>query len=1230
MNADVAGSDRGSSPIRNFWGLWLLLALTFLAVAPNALAARGVVGKFGSQGSGDGQLGSAFGGGAYGVDVYEATGDVYVADTGNLRIVRFDSDGNFERAFGWGVADGSDEFQVCASGCGVAQPGDAGGQFSGAGPTSMAIDQSDGSVYILDIGNYRIQKFDLDGNFEFALGWGVADGSAELQVCTSGCQAGIAGSGNGQLGNDPTSIQIAVDPTTGHLLVPDPQNQRVEEFDSSGSFVRSFGTFPENQPQAVAVDSNGTIYTAESYPPRVQKFTPNGGNLEQNDFIPDAAVSYLAGVTVDRGSNHPILITQNPENGYMRAQEFDASGNLVDQYLGALNTYSIPGLAFDSATGRGYAVTGGSFVYVIDEIGTPVVTIAPASQITATGATLNGTVNSQGAPPAHYHFEYSVEGSGEWVSTADSIAPADSADHQVSAQVAPIAGLEPNTTYRFRLVAVKPDNDQVVSAEETFTTGIAGPIVETVGSPYRTTTTARLDARLNPRGSATTYRFEYGLTSAYGQSAPATEADGGSGLRSVLVSQWVEGLAPNTTYHYRLVASNASGTTVGDDMTVTTRTSDTLSHGHLPGPPNSDRNYELVSAVDQGGNGVESGYAYSDDGNRMIYGLPGGTPETESGSGYTQLYAHRTDSGWINGGWTNDRLWPARQESLVDNWGLPQGRSDLSKLVAEGLTATGRSLWELSPGAAPRKIFEYDNSVAGGFHQVSGDASRTIVLMRGTQDPDHPAADQNEELYDVSSGTPRMVSLLPDESVPSCGLARAGLFGLPPNSIREMHLISEDGTRLFFPTAGNDCAPTYPGGQPEAHTIQLYMRDIPAGLTTQLSGPALSGPECYASFIKSTPTAAYFWTQARLVAEDEAPAACHGQIGEPDGDVYRYDFAGGGLECLTCAVPGGAADVQIAQASVSAGASSVAVADDGSRVYFVSPKRLVPGEGASGDPNLYRLDIGSGDLKYVAPSAGMAGNDAHSGQAMNSNASVIVFPGNSSRLNELTDSDNGGFTQYYRYDDRDGSLVCASCPEEGAGKTSPHEWLVMEGQDGPNARPLSEDGDLVFYTPGALVSADQNTPPAGKSDRAGIDVYEWRDGRLLLVTDGKTTWGGPFFSPPSATGITPDGKDIFFTAGAQYTPDAEDSFKRLYDARIGGGFEFPVPPPPCGLEVCQGEAKGAPPVPEAASEETYGPGNLKPCKRHRHRRHKRRHHRHHHHHGSGKHSAKAGNHGGGK
>jgi hypothetical protein len=82
--------------------------------------------------------------------------------------------------------------------------------------------------------------------------------------------------------------------------------------------------------------------------------------------------------------------------------------------------------------------------------------------------------------------------------------------------------------------------------------------------------TATLHGRVGPNGVATTYHFEYGLTTAYGQRSPTADASAGAGTALSAVSAGLAGLAPHTTYHYRVDATSAGGTVKSGDQTFTT------------------------------------------------------------------------------------------------------------------------------------------------------------------------------------------------------------------------------------------------------------------------------------------------------------------------------------------------------------------------------------------------------------------------------------------------------------------------------------------------------------------------------------------------------------------------------------------------------------------------------------------------------------------------------------
>lgn len=95
------------------------------------------------------------------------------------------------------------------------------------------------------------------------------------------------------------------------------------------------------------------------------------------------------------------------------------------------------------------------------------------------------------------------------------------------------------------------------------------PHVATGSALHVSESTVALNATVNPAGQETTCYFQYGTSTAYGAQTPTAAA--GSGLVGVKVTQPIAGLQPGTTYHYRIVASNSTGISDGQDHTFTTK-----------------------------------------------------------------------------------------------------------------------------------------------------------------------------------------------------------------------------------------------------------------------------------------------------------------------------------------------------------------------------------------------------------------------------------------------------------------------------------------------------------------------------------------------------------------------------------------------------------------------------------------------------------------------------------
>jgi hypothetical protein len=148
---------------------------------------------------------------------------------------------------------------------------------------------------------------------------------------------------------------------------------------------------------------------------------------------------------------------------------------------------------------------------------------------------------------------------------------------------------------------------------------------------------ATVNGTVNPNGTDTTYYFQYGTTTSYGSSTTSTDA--GSGSSNVPVSANLTGLAPSTTYHYRVVAvSTTAGTTDGTDQTFTTTTPPTATTGS---PSNVTRSSATLNGtVNPEGQSTTYYFRY---GPTTSYGTQ--TTPANAGSGTGQVAVHSTIQG---------------------------------------------------------------------------------------------------------------------------------------------------------------------------------------------------------------------------------------------------------------------------------------------------------------------------------------------------------------------------------------------------------------------------------------------------------------------------------------------------------------------------------------------------------------------------------------------------------
>jgi hypothetical protein len=209
--------------------------------------------------------------------------------------------------------------------------------------------------------------------------------------------------------------------------------------------------------------------------------------------------------------------------------------------------------------------------------GPPSASTGTASGVTPTQATLNGSVNPQGIDTTKYYFQY-----GTTTAYTSSTFPGDAGQSlNWETKSATITGLQPSTTYHYRIVATNIAGTSYGN-DSTFTTP-SPPAVTTGSATSVQQFQATLKASVNPNGADTHYYFEYGTSTSYGSDAPAPPGgDAGSGSSAVEVSTTIANLLASTTYHYRIVASNWAGSSYGADHEFTTELTATPAPLFLP------------------------------------------------------------------------------------------------------------------------------------------------------------------------------------------------------------------------------------------------------------------------------------------------------------------------------------------------------------------------------------------------------------------------------------------------------------------------------------------------------------------------------------------------------------------------------------------------------------------------------------------------------------------------
>jgi hypothetical protein len=1087
-----------------------------------------------------------------GLAVDESTHDVLVADTGNRRIDVFSASGSFVRAWGWGVATGAAELQVCTSACLSGLSGSSPGEFEK--PLFVAVDNdpsspSLGDVYVGDIGDHLVTKFDGEGHLISS--WGNNGENASHEHVEP----------NGQLNGETvpsrnefffTFFGMAVD-ASGNLWVYD-DNQNLFEFAQSGVFTSLCAVRNVGGPGAGMAVESGPPYLLDSF-----------GHVRR---VPEGKCTEPAEVTSGPHLANGLAFDPETKDLYV-----DAQGEFIEDFPAAcvasgLNCVSGGVFGEEALSGGGASLgvdaqTGDVFVAnaAAGQIDAFAVSIeaesSPASEIATGEATLRGSVNPFGTELTSCTFEYgATEAYGHVAPCEESLSSIGKGTADVEVQ-ARVSGLVGGSGYHYRL-HVSNATSSVNGADERFETVPLAHVLEVFAAEV-TASTAVLTALVNPENvSNTAYQFEYGpcetfakcATEPYPSKAPANEVPLG-GNTPLKVTQAVSGLTAGVTYHFRIAVKGANGTSPSPEGTFVfqppapscARARPQAGSDGLP----DCRAYELVTPTQKNGALVYNALnptppAISDDGSRVLaitiqcFASPESCTAVRQAEG--TLYAFERAAG----GWTTRSLAPPasftgislisyRAGNLDALYGAPPAEAQPEEFWIRQLDGTLSAIGPIKelPGFAVANVGTSAPLVAtSDFKHIAYNAGERLWSF---EPPPAEASSNGIYEYPGVGGHPALTDVTGERgSTDMIGLCGATLGGQKQN--RDVYnTMSSDGRSIIFDVApcsggsgknSNVPVPAHTVYEREEHkdgtmaTVKVSARGTPCGSQCQQS-PA--GDALYEG--ASEDGSRVFFTSTQRLTDEASEDSRSGESAYTSGCFETAaDTSGCNLYLWTCPDH---CENEAAQhlVDVSAGDSSgsgpqvqgvMAVSPDGSSVYFVAHGRLTGANQAGRSPT-----PGADNLYVYGPNAqgearlAFIGTMARTDEAQWSrgvrypnvtpDGRFLVFTSHRALTSDVTREE--GPTQIYRYDAIAEELVRVSIGEQGfndngnAGVTGA-DATIQESYVGfkVGGRPdptMSDDGRFVFFSSpvGLTPGALNDEHVIGNSKVLAQNVYEW-------------------------------------------------------------------------------------------------------------------------------------------
>ena len=686
-----------------------------------------------------------------------------------------------------------------------------------------------------------------------------------------------------------------------------------------------------------------------------------------------------------------------------------------------------------------------------------------------------------------------------------------------------------------------------------------------------------------------------------------TNVNGGNNL-PITVEGHVTGLTPDANYHARLVVTNSAGTQITADQIFvpTLNVKQSCPENEERRKENSSlalpecRAYEMVTSA--GKEGFNAEFLNFDDSEDVSYQSGAGNLAHSGQNGLSNFYvSSRTPTGWktlsdLNGSSGTFRDAPTYGDGSTFFYGYS---SDFRSSIWMRGRKTNGDLVDYYL-RAPDGLFVFigeGGPSSGNKPAIVGTSDDLSHLILG---PNYVGATPwGSGVYEyIGTGNTQPPQRL-DVDNSGAQLSKCNFYS-GGNAASLFN--SGDGRVVVVRVAGCEGA----GANPPANelwariggttSVDVSASQCDRGAANPCNGPVGSGGcflgELYGTGCRNLQyrgaaadgSRIFFTTKQQLV---------NGDTDETE-DLYACDIPSG------VPTPVGKANPCSAFRQISAGApagadveSVGAISENGSSVSFTATGVLAGnkdtlGETAvAGNHNLYvwHQDAAhpEGQTSFVARLETNDVNAGFGGEAqMTPDGRYLVM----TTVNQLLETDTDDARDVYRYDVEAGTLVRVSTNINGVAGNG---FGLEAGIQGANT--MWDDGQrIVFTTSEALSPVDGNDAP---------DVYIWTHGRVYLLTTGSVGGGG------GGARIDGSGQDIYFETAQPLTPADPDDLFDVYDARIGGGFDFSSSS--CTGEAClpattPGQANKAP------SSAQPGPGNPtqpKPCSKGKVRKHGR-------------------------